>query len=184
MNHPSRYDMMIHKKLIVTLIELITCSNEVESDLEWSLDISKVALRAIERFNEQVAIATEGMKCDNVTCTLADVCDVIVSGRGRVISHRISQTEQISSCSIKEWASFNSSFISTIIELIAGTTSLMSNGDGILNSTEVNKIKEIIIGKVWQEVGREVVMKLESSLTNERDIENIQQMLRDIGKII
>ena len=179
--HQSRYDILLHKKLILTLLELINLSKEMETNRSWCLDVTKATFESIECFNHQVAIATVGMTKHGLVCTLADMCDVIVLAHGKVLSWQILQTEPVGFHStFKEWAVSNYSFIDATVELIAGTTSLLGKPNS--SQLDLTEIKNEIFGKIWQEVSRQILLKLESSLNNEPDIEKFRHLLMKTGK--
>lgn len=180
LSHQTWYELLLSKTLILALMELLYSSNELE---DWYIPLIRILVQIIQSYNENVAIATGGVVPDQLRCTFADVCDVFVLSRGRVLCQCILATKPLPLHVLKALAESNSHLTKSIIGLIIGTTSLHVHVHVAPNLQECSGLVdwsdlcEQIDGKIWQYTGHEIITCLSGLIDTATERDTFHQIV-------
>lgn len=186
----SRYQLLLCKELVLNLMELIFLSiNEKEEEEECIVSIQSL-LDITQFINDSVSVGVARNNCQRPRLAVADIFDTFVSARECVICDSILATN-LQIHRIKSLCNFNEILTKSIIGLIKGATSLLTDSRGkfhggktwqecirLVDGSHDTGLYSRVNARVWQCVGDRLlsVLSVEEMLENElRD--NVKTLL-------
>ena len=137
----SRYQLLLCRKLVLNLMELLFLSiNEEEEEEEERIVSIQSLLNITQSINDSGSVGVARHNHQRPRLTVADIFDTFVVARGCVICDGILATKLLPPHLIKSFYNFNEILTKAIVGIITVTTSLLSDTRG-----------EFFGGKTWQE---------------------------------
>ena len=135
----SRYQLLLCRKLVLNLMELLFLSINEEEEEECIVSIQSL-LNITQSINDSGSVGVARHNHQRPRLTVADIFDIFVLARGHVICDGILATKLLPPHLIKSFYNFNEILTKAIVGIITVTTSLLSDTRG-----------EFFGGKTWQE---------------------------------
>ena len=151
----SVFQLLLHRKLLLTHLEFLSCCVELRDDAAWCIAKWKESCQCIEDLNSHMVTPSYSPTpiFPVAKITLANVCDTLVNQRGHSLSHSLIQS---SSDHILELVKFERCLIKGILALLIGYTSLLDGIHGnvhlLLGSVTSWEECSSVIGTEWVEV--------------------------------
>ncbi|XP_011402474.2 PREDICTED: uncharacterized protein LOC105311928 [Amphimedon queenslandica] len=136
----SRYQLLLCKELVLNIMELIFLSIDEEKEEEEYIVSIQSLLDITQFINDGVSVGVARNDCQRPRLAVADIFDTFVLARGRVICDSILATSLLPLHRIKCLYNFNEILTKSIIGLIKGVTSLLTDSRS-----------KFCRGKTWQE---------------------------------
>ena len=177
------YQNLLLKQLLLSYLKLLMCSVELYDDPVWCIERLGLILRCIESYNKHLNALVGGLVCDAAFCTLADVNDTFTLVRGCILVEIISKRNT----ELLKWVEFECDLIKGLVLSMLINTSLMKTVRDdlqplvsrvqswkhfaqLMDDIEEIEISNVLEGRVWQEVGRRLVPRIQGLLLNKKEI--------------
>ena len=175
--HPPKFteifEFLVQKKLLLSQLELLHCSYELENDPKWSINWLNSILKSIESLRRAVVTTSSA----GFSICLADVCDTFVLTNGFVMSEMMERESDLSK--VSESVEIYWYITRGVVILLLCNTMLLGQCYGsqqhLVSNAEnwcdlhvgpfeghfdVKDFIHLLWGRVWQEVGHRLVPRL------------------------